>query len=354
MSAPSLRQTVEDYLAARSARYSPSTVRNESFVLRRFVTTLAGGRDIQTRNVTAEHVERWFATVLSPHTDRTGTERAPVQASTHNFYRTRIASLHRWAVARGLTRADWLAHVPPMRVPRKVRQQPSPDHLWAMLDSCHEPRDRAVLALAMNTGLRAGEIARLTVGDLDLGTMTLRVWVSKSQVEDDMPVTADLREEMRAWLSMYARAVKRPLHPEDHLVPAMTGPRYRWSGPDGAKVRDHIPSTYVPSKPASKLHCIAKDALEAVGLPTRGEGIHTVRRAVARAYYETLAAEDGHDGAIRVVMTLLHHSNLSTTETYLGVASERRARDTSLRGRSLLPRPTDSQVLDMRPRAVAG
>jgi hypothetical protein len=38
------------------------------------------------------------------------------------------------------------------------------------------------------------------------------------------------------------------------------------------------------------------------------------------------------------VMTLLHHTNVSTTEHYLGVAGERRTRDVSLRARSSGPR----------------
>lgn len=237
MSAPSLRQTVEDYLAGRAVRHSPSTVTNEAFVLRRFAATVAVGRDIQIRNLTAEHVEAWFAAVLRPHRDRNGVDRPPIHASTHHFYRTRVASLQRWAVQRGLTRADWLAHVPPMRLTQKVRQQPDPAHLWAMLDSAVEPRDRAVLAVAMNTGPRARTISGFKVGDLDLE-----------------------------------------------------------------------------------------------------------RRAVARIYYDTLAADSGHDGAIRVVMTLLHHTNVSTTEHYLGVASERRARDLSLRGRPLVPRPPSKRA----------
>lgn len=346
MSAPSLRQSVEDYLAARTVRYSPTTVTNEGFVLRRFAATVAKGRDIQVRSLTAEHVEAWFAAVLRPHTDRTGVDRPAVQGSTHNYYRARVASLQRWCVQRGLTRADWLAHVAPMRPVRKVRQQPGPVHLWAMLDAAIEPRDRAVMAVAMNTGLRASTISSLKVGDLDLDSMTLRAWISKSQLEDDMPVTSDLATEMHGWLAHYSRSIERPLLPGDYLLPAMTGPRYYWCGPEGSRQRLQRPSTYVPHRPATKLHRIAQASLASVGLETRHEGIHTVRRAVARVYYDVLAAESGHDGAIRVVMVLLHHSNISTTEHYLGVASEKRFRDLSLRGRSLVPRPTE-QVTSM-------
>jgi len=67
-----------------------------------------------------------------------------------------------------------------------------------MLENTLEPRDRAVLACAMNTGMRSGEIARLLVGVVDLDTLTLHVWVSKSLIEDDVPITSDLAAEMVA------------------------------------------------------------------------------------------------------------------------------------------------------------
>jgi integrase len=212
-----------------------------------------------------------------------------------------------------------------------------------MMDNAGDPRDRALLAAAINTGLRANEIARLKVGDVNLDTLTLRVWISKNQVEDDMPVTSDLAAALRSWLADYARSIERPLLGNDHLFPAATGPRYRWRlADDRTKEKYQTPSTYVPHRPVTKLHRIAQSALRQVGLPTRNEGIHTLRRAAARHFYDTLAADPkrGHEGAIRLVMTFLHHTNASTTEHYLGVSSELKARDESLRGRSFLPRPT--------------
>lgn len=356
MSAPvQLSDAVEVFLTTRASRYSKATVKNEGFVLRRFVATIAGGRDIQVRNLTAEHVEAWFVALRAPHTDRTGIARPPIQAASWNYYRDRIKSFVTYCARRGWTRADLLGHVHPLKVASRVRLQPSVDLLLAMLENTSQPRDRAVLACAMNTGLRAGEIARLHVGDVDLDTLTLRVWVSKSQIEDDMPITSDLASEMQIWLAAYALSIERPLLDTDMLLPASTGPRYRWrTSPDGVKERYQVPSTYVPHRPVTKLHRIAQQGLRSLGLPTRHEGIHTLRRAVARHFYDSLAADPqrGHDGAIRVVMTLLHHTNVSTTEHYLGVTGERRARDESLRGRSFLVPSTSAKVIAINRRGA--
>jgi integrase len=288
--------------------------------------------------------------MLAPHTDRSGVQRQPVQASSHNFYRARLKGFFEFCSNRGWTRAHLLTYVDPMPVARKIRQQPSPSHLWAMLDSDTEPRNRAILAVAMNTGMRSNEIARLTVGDVDLQTLSLRAWISKSQIEDAMPITADLAAELRVWLNEYAKSIGRPLLPADMLLPARTGPRYRWrTMPDGTTKKYQTPSIYVPHRHVRKLHEIAQTAMRSVGLETKHEGIHTVRRAVARAYYDSLKTR-GHEEAIRAVMVLLHHSNQSTTETYLGVSVERKARDESLRGRHLVPRPVVADVVDLTSR----
>jgi integrase len=340
-----LSEAVEEYLTMRRARYSEATVKGEGQVLRRFVATSG---DIQMRHLTPEHVEAWFINLIQPHTDRSGVHRPAIQPNTHNFYLARLKCFFAYCAKRHLTRADLLANVTPLKVRRRIRQQPSPEVLWAMLDSAGDPRDRALLATAMNTGMRAGEIARLRVGDVDLEALTLRVNISKSLMEDDMPITSDLATELRAWMASYALSIERPLLPDDHLFPAATGPRYRWRvTAGGTKEKYQSPSTYVPHRPATKLHRIVQSALRQVGLPTRHEGVHTIRRAVARHFYDRLASDPkrGHDGAIRVVMTWLHHTNVSTTETYLGITSERKARDESLRGRPFLPRPTAAEVI---------
>jgi len=332
-----LRQAVDEYLAARKGRCSPTTVRNDGYVLHRFSATVANGRDIRVCNLTPEHVVTWFNKLNQPHLDRSKVARTAIQASTWNYYRTRIKSFVAYCSRRGWTRADLLSEVIPRREARKIRQQPSVNSLLAMLAATTDPRDRAVLACAMNTGLRASEIAPLRVGDVDLRTLTLHVWISKSQVEDNMPITSDLAHELDGWLSTYERLIDRPLSDADCLFPTSTGPRYRWRTlPDGLRERYHVPSVYLPHKPVAKLHRIAQTALSSIGLPTKHEGIHTLRRAFARAHYESLVSLGGHDGAIRVVMTSLHHTNVSTTERYLGVTSERKTRDESLRGRSLL------------------
>src|SRR5665647_1999056 len=98
-----------------------------------------------------------------------------------------------------------------------------------------------------------------------------------------------------------AQECESPLLGNDHLFPASTGPRYRWRvADDRTKEKYQTPSTYVAHRPMTKLHRVAQSALRQVGLPTKHEGIHTLRRAAARHYYDSLAADPkrSHEGAI--------------------------------------------------------
>lgn len=345
-----LAEAREQYLATRRATCAAATVTQDVFVTRRFVAAVG---DILVHNLTSDHVEKWFLTLGAPHVCRDGRTRPEVKAATHNYYYAPIKAFVGYLKARGLTRHDLMTHVRPRKVDRRQRLQPTAEQMWQMLENVADPRDRALLATAMNTGLRAGEIARLTVNDADFKRLDLRVWVSKSRVEDTMPMTSDLADELTSWLTEYGRSVlrhqSRALSPHDFLFPARRGSIFQWvTLDDGTRENRLVDRGYAPERPATKLHQVAQLALASVGLETRHEGIHTLRRGTARTLFDRLVDERGYDGALRVTSSMLHHSNMSTTETYLGLSAERRTRDEFMRGQSLLgPKPTELPDCDV-------
>src|SRR5450631_943762 len=144
--------------------------------------------------------------------------------STHNQYRSRLKVFFDWMTKRGLTKVDLLEDVDMMKVQTKVRQQPKPGVLLLFLDSAVHPRDRAYLALAMNSALRASEVIRITIGDVDLEHGFFKVTTSKRKQADLMPITADLEVELRRWFKEYEIDAGRPLAKTDFLFPNITAP----------------------------------------------------------------------------------------------------------------------------------
>jgi integrase len=322
-----LSQAVDEFLAARKARqFSPATLKQDEALLRAFTKHVG---NIQVRHLTQGHVERWLYGHLMVEHVSNHQVLPPLSAAAHNAYRSKLIQFHRYARRHGI-RPDLLDNCHPLRVGRRVRQRPTVDVLLAMLESTETPRDRVLIALGLNTALRASEIVRLRIKDVDLAGGWLRTDIRKSRMEDLLPITLDLDQELRRWLRHYTEQVGT-LDPEFYLVPGISKALFEWN--DG--VRTNGAPVLRPDRPLSAPERIVQRSLAAVGLEVYGEGVHSLRRALARVMYDSLV-EQGHEHAIRTVSAWLHHSDSRVTERYIGLTTEATRRDLMLRGQPWL------------------
>jgi len=323
----------EKYLSIRKGQVARDTWINDRSQVNRFVRALGG---IRLADLTQEQVEEYFL-----NEDVV----ASMAASSFNKTRSRIKCFLDFCTRRGWLAGDLLAEIRPRRVPRRQRLVLSARELLELLELTADPRERAMLAVGMNTALRAGEIADLRIGDVDLDSGFLSVRITKSAVEDSMPITRELDVELRRWLVSYQVEVGRILGPDELLFPARA-PGH-WRAPrevvPSSKPTRHMPNgrVYVygdplPGRPINKPATVVQRALARQGIAVGpGEGFHTLRRSVARAFYESRRV-DGHEYALRDTSALLHHSGSHITEHYLGLNPERRRRDDALHGRAFL------------------
>ena len=348
-----LSEAIASYLQWREQRGTAAgTLANDRVSLLAFQRS-AG--DLLTSSLEAYHVEAWLfgpGGLTSEHRDLNGRLQLPVAPSTLNGNLQRLRAFFGWCQRRGHVRRDPVADVRPLKTPQRRPVSAEHDVMLAMLESATDPRDRAALAVAVNTALRAANIRGLRVGDLDLDRGTLRVFLVKSYVEKLLPVTADLDQEMRAWLTTYAETIGRPLLSTDYLVPARHCGRYRWvTHEDGRREKLRTRAGYLPTRPPAKLEHIVQRAYSKVtGEDVTGVGMHTIRRGVARALFDQLSTEGGYDHALRTVSALLGHKNASTTEIYLGTSSEERKLDEVMRGKPFLTAmvPAQGNVVPLR------
>ena len=326
-----LSEAIEPYLRKRE-RGARNTHLQDRDILRRFLRVTG---DLQLRHLTPAHGELYF------YGGRVGRQDWPgiaemVGTVTFNHYRSRLRSFFAYCRASGWLRLDPLVNVERARSVPQEKTWLTPDQLVQMLEATEDPRDRAFLALAMNTGLRASEVASLRVGHLNLPAGTLSVEITKTSDRDVMPVTADLDREMRVWLTAYTERVGR-LEPDMHLFPAREAPKFDWEVDEatGERVRFHREMRLRPHARIGHPAGIVKAAGERLGLVMWGQGVHLLRRSMARLYFQ-MRRDEGYDGALRETSALLHHTRSSTTELYLGLDPERERRDASLRGRPFL------------------
>lgn len=350
-----LGKAVDEYLRYQQARRrAKMTVNQDRLVLNKFLRFVG---DMQVGNLKPEHLDKFFfgkhGQMVEHVSMSHGVDKRPgIAPATFNSYRSRLKVFFTWCYTQGYIKRDHLlAQIEPMKVPRRVRQRPSPNVLLSLLDMTTNPRDRAYIATALNTGLRASEIANLRVGQVDLSAGYIHVIISKTKVEDEQPISLDLDVELRAWLTQYAEDLGRPLHEEDHLFPARIGGLIAGYTEDRQPIRQ--PFRWVPERGlGASSSKVVKQALERAGLPTRGEGTHTIRRAVARAYFDQVAQDKGDVAALRETAALLHHQSIATTERYLGTTPEKENRDRRLKGKPFLSAMVSQEnVVPLRPKA---
>jgi integrase len=239
---------------------------------------------------------------------------------------TRLAQLRSffdWCVRMGFRLTDPTRMIRAPRVQPVIRDRLTADELLSLLDVARTPRDRALLALGMNLGLRGGEIAGLSVGDVNWRDETIRVAIEKTNDIDDMPMTYELFSELAVWMAHYAANLgymptsNAFLIPSQHIAPSGT-------------------VTYRPTQTCSEPFEVVKYALDQIGWDTKQEGVHTLRRSVARLYFDKVEASESFDSALLATMTLLHHTRPETTLTYVGRDRATLARDRFLKGHRFL------------------
>jgi integrase len=351
-----LRSAITEYLDIRRAGKADNTMRTDESLLPRFADHVG---DLTLDVLTPQQVREFFhgdGGLMDIHVTRIKGQqlRAAVGPTTFNAYRKRLKVFFSYAHANGHAPLDnYLSLVDPLPEMKRQRMQPSPGILLQLLDQTECAMHRAYLATAINTACRASELVNLRVGDVDFAKSEVFVTVIKTHEEDEMPLTADLERELRVWFEEYAALLGRPLQADDYLFPARSGNQIKthYLDPEsGRRVYERTPFVWHADRPVERTEKIVKAALARLGLPTRYEGTHTLRRAVARAYFDQLAEEVGYDAALRTVSALLHHSSMTTTERYLGLSTEKRRRDETMKGRAFLTGMVSQQnVVPLRP-----
>ncbi|MBM7331200.1 tyrosine-type recombinase/integrase, partial [Agrobacterium sp. S2] len=147
-----MSEAVDRFIKIRSAELARQTRINDRALLNRPVRTT---RDPQLHQLTRQDMESHFLAL------------AEQKPSSWNEERPRLRTFFEWCTRYGWIDSDLLADIRPKRVIREQRLRLSPDQLLRLLE-VPDPRDRAFIALAENTALRASSITSLKVGDLHL------------------------------------------------------------------------------------------------------------------------------------------------------------------------------------------
>ncbi len=171
-----------------------------------------------------------------------------------------------------------------------------PDQVRALLAAPREEsllylRDVAMLELLYASGLRASEVATLTVDRLHTGLSVVRV-LGKGGRERIVPVGKPARGAVQRYLDELRPKLLRRDHPTDHLLLSHTG------------------------RPITRVV-----VWQVVTKHAQSVALHDVHPHTLRHSFATHLLAGGAD--LRVVQELLGHSNIRTTQVYTHVDAAR-------------------------------
>jgi site-specific recombinase XerD len=249
---------------------------------RRLLTQVSTGADeIDWRAFTAERVTQ-FLTADAAH--RRGVGPHTTASAVRVFLR--------FLGAEGQLPDGFAQAIPTIR---RWRHAALPQHLSAsdimhLLTTCQDgtaigTRNYAVLLLLARLGVRAKEVARLQLDDVDWATGSLLIRSSKTHTERLLPLAQDVGEAVLTYLR-----TARPSSPTRDIFLAHTAP-------------------YAPLQTASAITKIVPRLLAKTGIVRRSSGAHLFRHTAASQMVN-------HGVSFKAVADILGHQQLSTTEIY--------------------------------------
>ena len=202
----SLSQAIEGYfLAARARRLSRNTLDSYGYAFRRFEAFLPEQQALAT--VTAGDVRRFLDSLEG------------LSAKSVVIIHSALSALWTWAVQEGLAESNVVRAVQPPRPDRKEILPYSQEDVQAMLGACERTqaysrpgkarcdnrrptahRDRAILLVLVDTGIRASELCELRIYQADLRNERLTV-MGKGRKERVLPICARTGQALWRYLA---------------------------------------------------------------------------------------------------------------------------------------------------------
>lgn len=191
-----------------------------------------------------------------------------------------------------LRRHDLVAENFSLKEPVKIPLVLSRNEIERILLMAPSLKARVMLSLAYGCGMRAGEVVRLKVGDIDSAQQIIRIVQAKGRKDRNVMLPGDILGLLRDWWK------ERP-----------TGQDKDGPGPE----RVLFPGYRGKHLSARQISRLFKESAREAGI-TKPVTLHTLRHSFA-----THLLERGVD--IRVIQALLGHTKLTTTARYASVAT---------------------------------
>jgi site-specific recombinase XerD len=181
----------KQFLEERKAmRYSPHTIRDYQVTFKKFLA-LHGDVDIEI--IHKQHIIQFLAS------------QSNVSAKTLQNYLADLSALWQWAIQQGICEENPVRQVKAPIAEKKTIIPLSKVEVTALLESASQSpyhyRDRAIIFLLLDTGIRATELCNLQLKDLNRVTGYIRV-IGKGKKERLLPVSEETIKAIDEYLTV--------------------------------------------------------------------------------------------------------------------------------------------------------
>ena len=205
----------------------------------------------------------------------------------YDYYRT-LRAVFRWGMKRRLIADNPIEMIDTPSVTTKLPRRITYNEVMQLIvhiggRAWLDARDRAMIQMLFFCGLRAGELTRMKIADIDVDQRLIMVKRNKTKGEALIPFPRSLQAPLRAWLAV------RPDQPHDYLWVGLKHGLYKKFELEGLRMM-------------LRRRCIA------AGLPVFNA--HSFRHGCAIALLER-----GAD--IALIQRVLGHASIETSALYL-------------------------------------
>jgi integrase/recombinase XerD len=215
----SLSQAVAGFaLELDARRLSPHTIADYSLTLRRLQAFLG---DPPFADITTEDIRRFMASFGEPQEQHGVAAVAPILLSNKSLLNihTGLAALWSWAVREGITERHVLREVARPKAEAPAVVPFTQDDLKLLMAACERTagyarpgkrlcdnkrrtvlRDRAILLLLLDTGIRASELVDMTVRDVDVRNRRIVV-TGKGRKSRSLPISPETAKAIWRYLT---------------------------------------------------------------------------------------------------------------------------------------------------------
>jgi integrase/recombinase XerD len=177
-------------LDCQSRRLTKSTVAFYDDKASRFVRWLADINVAELELVTATHIKRYMVSLQ---------DRGLTDHSQHDYARV-IRTFFAYCVRDELLRESPFARVKMPKVAEDLPVVLTDDEIKQALQRVKLRRNRLIIRFVLDSGVRAGELLRLNVGDVDMTTGVVTVRLGKGQRSRYTTIGVTTRKELKRYL----------------------------------------------------------------------------------------------------------------------------------------------------------